>query len=209
MDGDGGGEAVFEGTQLLAGPDLCQGAGGIRQVQGGQVQGLAGRAILGIKQGGVLAAPAAGHPLNGAPAVGLSPQQFPGAVRGSVHLQIILIGQHSQHIGGHLRQITAQKQRTAENAPQSEHGAHLIRGKIAHTILRTMVGSVLAQATYRQHIAIRPAAGAGHALPGLAPVKHIMQLVPPVPKIAGHTPHLGVAAQVGQIGNIRRAGREG
>ena len=72
-----------------------------------------------------------------------------------------------------------------------------------------MVGRVLAQATYRQHIAIRPAAGAGHALPGLAPVKHIMQLVPPVPKIAGHTPHLGMTAQVGQMNNIRRAGREG
>lgn len=209
MGGDGGGEAIFEGTQRFAGPNLRQVAGGIRQVQGGEVQSLASRAVLGIKQGGVLAAPAAGHPLNGAAAVGLSPQQFPGAVRGSVHLQIILIGQHSQHIGGHLRQIAAQKQRTAENAPQSEHGAHLIRGKIAHPILRAMVGSVLAQAAHRQHIAIRPAAGAGHALPGLAPVKHIVQLVPPVPKIAGHTPHLGVAAQVGQIGNIRRAGREG
>ena len=72
-----------------------------------------------------------------------------------------------------------------------------------------LLGSILAQAAHRQHIAIRPAAGAGHALPGLAPVKHIVQLVPPVPKIAGHTPHLGMAAQMGQIGNICRAGREG
>lgn len=62
VGGDGGGETVFEGTQRLAGPNLRQVAGGIRQVQGGQVQGLAGRAVLGIKHGGVLAArPQATH----------------------------------------------------------------------------------------------------------------------------------------------------
>ena len=81
-------------------------------------------------------------------------------------------------------------------------------GELRHSVVRSVVSAVFAKPAYRQHIAVGIISGRGHTLPGFALVKHIVQFVPNIPKIACQSPHICVFAKMVCLFTHCRSGRK-
>ena len=101
-----------------------------------------------------------------------------------------------------LRQIAAHHEGRTENAPQVHHGELLIAREIRHA------GAAEADAdlAQRQHVAVRPAAGAHMRLPHLAAAEHVFKQIPAIPEIVRHAPHVGKLLHVPGFLDHRGAG---
>ena len=132
------------------------------------------------------------------------PGDLPRARGMPVQPQHVPVGEQTK--GGFVQtgQLRPKDQRRTEDRPQGQHGL-LFVGREAGVPWLTEPHADTAQ---RQHVAVRPAAGADMTLPDLAAGKHVFQQGPVIPEIVGDAPHVGVLAQVPCLFHRRGAGRK-
>ena len=105
------------------------------------------------------------------------------------------------------RQVSAEDQRRAEDAPQCHHSLLLVESELCGRAAAFLVGYF--QFAERKHVGIGPSSVLAHELRPVAGVLELLaQELPVVPEIVGDAPHLRILLEELRLGNRRGPGRD-
>ena len=125
-----------------------------------------------------------------------------------IYVKYFLVGYQRERPLVIVSHFSSEHKRRTEDAPKRHKGNLLVLGKLRVSVLRTVTGAVYRNIAKRQHIAVGPTALADIRIPFFGLFKHFIELVPNVPKVARHTPHICVFHKVVGNLNLCRSGRK-
>ena len=108
----------------------------------------------------------------------------------------VAVGYELNFLGTVFPEFPSENQGGTEYGPEGHHGLLLVVGEVGIPVLFPVAALGFGDLSNGEHVAVGPAAWLYMVGPLLAAAEHGVKLVPLIPEIACHAPHVGVLRKV-------------